>query len=81
MLLIGQRTDSGTPPQPRATHVTSGSIDQLYAQLAAKQRELDKITNSLGWRLLNQYGKVKYGVLLPLLRSLRILPKTGSGIR
>jgi hypothetical protein len=38
--------------------------------LAEKQSELDRITGSLGWRLLSRYGLVKHKVLLPAYRSI-----------
>lgn len=71
MLLIGQRKDVPLiePAQfvPETRHET---IDFLKSELAAKQREIEKITNSLGGRLLGRYGKFKYRYLLPLLRML-----------
>lgn len=43
----------------------------LSSELARKEAELKRITNSLGWRLLNLYGKLKYSCLLPIYRLLR----------
>jgi hypothetical protein len=43
----------------------------MQAQLEEKQSEVDRITNSLGWRLLRPYGKFKHGVLLPIYRLLQ----------
>jgi glycosyl transferase family 4 len=40
------------------------------SSLAEKQRELDRITTSLGWRLLSRYGPFKHKVLLPAYRSI-----------
>ena len=40
-------------------------------RLREKQAELDKITNTLGWRLLRHYGRLKYRFLLPAYRLLR----------
>ena len=37
----------------------------LKIRLIEKQAELDKITNTLGWRLLSHYGRFKYRFLLP----------------
>jgi glycosyltransferase involved in cell wall biosynthesis len=48
-------------------------IDLLTAQLSDKQAEIDKITRSLGWRLLRWYGRrIKYPYLLPVYRLLRL---------
>jgi phage gpG-like protein len=38
-------------------------IESLRAQLSNTQGELFKITNSLGWRLLSRYGRIKYSLL------------------
>lgn len=45
-------------------------IESLQAQLSNTQVELSKITNSLGWRLLSRYGRIKYRYLLPVYRWL-----------
>lgn len=42
-------------------------------KLAAKEFELARITNTLGWRLLSYYGPIKYRFLLPVYRRLRNL--------
>ena len=73
MLLIGQRKDvpltetAQLLPDPK-----DETIDHLKSELFAKQNEINKITNTLGWRLLTRYGRVKYRYLLPLLRMLRL---------
>jgi hypothetical protein len=43
----------------------------LQVRLAQKQAELDKVTNTLGWRLLSHYGRFKYRFLLPAHRLFR----------
>jgi len=43
--------------------------------MAEKDAELTRITSSLGWRLLKQYGRVKYAYLLPIYRFLGLMPK------
>jgi hypothetical protein len=43
----------------------------LQLRLTEKQAELDKITNTLGWRLLRHYGRFKYRFLLPAYRLFR----------
>lgn len=48
----------------------------LLAQLSAKADELDQITQSLGWRVLSRYGKLKYRHLLPLYRVLGLTPNS-----
>ena len=49
----------------------------LSAQLSSKIRELEQITGSLGWQLLNRYGRLKYRYFLPVYRMLR-LPHSGT---
>src|SRR5438552_781132 len=46
----------------------------LSAELSAKTHELDKIKNSLGWRMLSRYGRIKYQRLLPVYRALKLPP-------
>ena len=46
-------------------------------ELASRQREiqlegqLERITNSLGWRLLNNYGPIKYRFVLPAYKRIK----------
>lgn len=71
MLLIGQRRDVPLmEPAQFVPETRQETIDYLKSELVAKQQEIEKITNSLGWRLLSRYGRFKYGYLLPFLRRL-----------
>lgn len=45
-------------------------IEEATGNLAEKENQLERITNSLGWRLLSLYGPIKYRVLLPAHRSI-----------
>jgi len=47
-------------------------VTALTAQLAEKEAELDKIKGTMGWRLLRQYGKIKYPYLMPIYRLLNL---------
>src|SRR2546426_1837096 len=47
----------------------------LTTQVAAREAELGDIRNTLGWRLLKLYGKLKYPYLLPLYQLLRLAPR------
>ena len=49
-------------------------MQMLSSQLAQKETELERITNSIGWRLLSRYGRVKYRYLLPVYRLLGLVP-------
>lgn len=51
-----------------------GVIQDLEQNLSARDRELDRITRSIGWRLLSRYGRIKYRYLLPIYRRLNLLP-------
>jgi hypothetical protein len=46
---------------------------KLAGELATKNADLAKITNTLGWRLLSRYGKIKYRFLLPAYEQLQRL--------
>ena len=46
------------------------AIISIREELAAKARELDQITHSLGWRVLRRYGSLKHRYLLPVYRVL-----------
>lgn len=48
------------------------AIEVISAQLEMRQSQLDKITGTLGWRLLSSYGRLKYRYLLPVYRLLRL---------
>jgi hypothetical protein len=47
-------------------------ISSLSAQLAQSERELERVTGTLGWRLLSSYGRIKHRYLLPVYRLLRL---------
>lgn len=51
-----------------------GKTSLLSAELAARNHELDKIKNSMGWRILSRYGRFKYQRLLPVYRALKLPP-------
>lgn len=46
----------------------------LAAHLADKEKQLKRVINTLGWRLLRFYGPIKYRYLLPLYRTLKLPP-------
>jgi GT2 family glycosyltransferase/glycosyltransferase involved in cell wall biosynthesis len=45
-------------------------IQALSRDLSDTEAELERITTSLGWRLLRRYGPIKYRYLLPVYRLL-----------
>ncbi|MEK6302791.1 MAG: glycosyltransferase [Acidobacteriota bacterium] len=49
-------------------------VSILSERLSAKDYELRRITNTLGWRLLSWYGRIKYRYLLPVYRALGLPP-------
>jgi len=48
----------------------------LTAKIAERETELEKIRSTLGWRLLREYGKIKYRYLLPIYRFLNLNRKS-----
>jgi hypothetical protein len=46
---------------------------QLVPRLAEKEAQLEQISNSLGWRLLSQFGPIKYRLVLPAYRTIQKL--------
>ena len=44
-------------------------LQTLSAQLADREARIERITSSMGWRLLSHYGRIKYRYLLPLYRA------------
>lgn len=49
------------------------ALQSLTIRLALEKEEREKITRTLGWRLLNRYGPIKYRVLLPVYNRVRRL--------
>ncbi|MFY9556491.1 MAG: class I SAM-dependent methyltransferase, partial [Blastocatellia bacterium] len=47
----------------------------LSARLEDVETRLEQTTNSLGWRLLSYYGRLKYPYLLPIYRLLGLMPR------
>lgn len=52
---------------------TEQQRDQMGYDLVEKDRKLQKITRSPGWRLLSSYGRIKHRFLLPPYRWIRSL--------
>ena len=78
--LIHERNEAITLLQDEtAEMVTSNGI--LSSQLSAMSAELERITHSIGWRMLRRYGSFKYHYLLPLYRTLRLWPYTRTDDR
>lgn len=50
------------------------AVQMSFEALAAKETELAKITNTLGWGWLTRYGRIKYRYLLPVYRALGLPP-------
>lgn len=50
------------------------NVMALTTKVGAREAELGAIGNTMGWRLLKLYGKLKYPYLLPLYRLLRLAP-------
>ena len=46
------------------------TVDLLSEQLLDTKNQLQRVKNSLGWRLLSYYGPIKYRFLLPIYRLL-----------
>lgn len=46
-------------------------IRALSEELSATETQLERITDSFGWRLLSRYGRIKHRYLLPFYRRLR----------
>jgi hypothetical protein len=44
------------------------TISELEAQVMERETRLNRITNSLGWRLLSYYGRLKHGYVIPLFK-------------
>jgi glycosyltransferase involved in cell wall biosynthesis len=48
-------------------------ISSLRTRLLQKEQYLNRITRTLGWRLLSKYGPIKYRVVLPAIKTARRL--------
>ena len=46
------------------------TVDLLSAQLIDSKNQLQRVKNTLGWRLLSYYGPIKHRFLLPMYRLL-----------
>jgi hypothetical protein len=50
--------------------VKETEIVRINSSLREKEVQLERITKSLGWRLLSYYGPIKYKVLLPAFKRI-----------
>lgn len=55
-------------------------LSAVTTGLIQKETQLNRITSTLGWRLLTWYGPIKYRFVLPILKWLKN-PSSGSPIR
>ena len=78
--LIHARNDAIASLQDELTEtVTRNSV--LSLELSTKSAELERISHSIGWRILRRYGSFKYQYLLPLYRMFRFWPYTRTDDR
>lgn len=61
--------------QAQAVESLSTELRRKEGELHEKDYQLQRITRSLGWRLLSRYGRIKYRLLLPVFHWLRDLPE------
>jgi GT2 family glycosyltransferase len=54
------------------------NIGALTKRLRDSEAQLTRITNTIGWRLLQIYGRIKYPYLLPLYRLFGLLPESAG---
>lgn len=75
--LSGQVADNQQSLQALTAQLSDDqqSLQTLSEILNAKETELNRITNTLGWRILKLYGRIKYPYLLPLYRLLHLAPR------
>jgi hypothetical protein len=62
-LLSSQRAE-----QDRALQHADETVGLLSAQLLDTKTQLQRLKDTLSWRLLNHYGRIKYRFLLPVYR-------------
>ena len=78
--LIHARNDAIVSLQDELTEtVTRNGV--LSLELSTKSAELERISHSIGWRILRRYGSFKYQYLLPLYRMFRFWPYTRTDDR
>jgi GT2 family glycosyltransferase/2-polyprenyl-3-methyl-5-hydroxy-6-metoxy-1,4-benzoquinol methylase len=74
--LLSQASEADQQADSLAWQLTrkERSIEVLLEQLSVKDDELERITNTLGWRVLSRYGQIKYRYLLPIYKALGLPP-------
>ena len=59
----------------------SARVESLSAKVVTSEAQLQRITNSLGWRLLSHYGPIKYRFVWPAYESIcKLLNMNGSSL-
>ncbi|HEV8484822.1 MAG TPA: glycosyltransferase [Blastocatellia bacterium] len=53
--------------------VTQNRLSSVQAQLAISEAHINRITGSLGWRIVSRYGPIKYRLVLPAYNRIRKL--------
>jgi GT2 family glycosyltransferase len=56
-------------------------VSSLRTRLLQKEQYLNRITRTLGWRLLSNYGPVKYAIVLPAIKTVKRLFTPGAKSR
>ena len=72
--IAAKRIESLKAAFDESERVRVAQVAEAAKQLATKSEELDKITGSPAWRLVNGYGRFKYQYLLPAYRLLGLPP-------
>jgi SAM-dependent methyltransferase len=71
MLLAGcRKRGEDIEADSRRLTAKDHEIKRLQVELEARERELEKIKGTMGWRMLSGYGRIKHRFLLPVYRRL-----------
>ena len=65
----GTETESLAEESPLT--ITQNRLNAVQAELSISEANLNRITRSLGWRIVSRYGPIKYRFVLPAYRRIR----------
>ncbi|HKY05000.1 MAG TPA: glycosyltransferase, partial [Blastocatellia bacterium] len=72
---LAQKEDSFRDAEARLRQAEH-RLSQISGELLEKDRQLQRITRSLAWRVLSRYGRIKHRFLLPPYRRVRTFLKS-----
>ena len=72
-----ERLQTKSVEQEQTLESLSATVESLSTKAVTNEAQLQRITNSLGWRMLSRYGPIKHRFVLPAYKSIGQVFRSG----